>query len=475
MNRLLIITGFVLSQLSALAQEAQVWTLQDCIDYAQENNISIKLSELSVDMAEANALQSKLQLVPTLNGFGSHGYNWGQRIDPFTNQFATNRVQTNSFSLSSSVTLFSGWQNINGIEKNNFDLLAAQYDVEAMRNDVSMNVALAYLQVLFSQELTVTAQESYDLTLEQVERTRILAAAGQLTQGDLAEIEAQLATEQVNLINAQNQLTLNKLNLIQLLELDSSIEEFKIEVPDFSNLEGMLVQSSPSEIFGTAVSTLPQITSAETKVLSNETSLDIAQGGISPRLTLNGSFGTGYSGASRILDGDPIPTIDTIGYTYTTLDPVLGVTGVANDYINKPFGDQLSDNLNQSLSLTLSIPLFNNWQTQTNIQLAEINVLQAQLNLEQSKNTLMQNIQQAYVDANAALLSQQASQESVDAMEISFTYTQLRRDLEEIDAVTYNDAKTKLNQAKSDLIQAKYDYIFKIKILEFYQGKPLSF
>lgn len=475
MSRIGIIALFSVLLSPALSQTEDAWDLERCINYALENNISIQQSELGVQMAEANTLQSKMNLLPSLNGFASHGYNWGQTVDPFTNSFATEQVQFNNFSLSTTVTLFNGFQNYNSIQKNQFDLLAAQYDVEAMRNDVSMNVALAYLQVLFSEELAVNAQEQYDMTKLQVDRLALMVDAGQLPEGDLLEIEAQLAQEQVNLINAQNQLLLNKLNLIQLLQLDSTIESFELIVPDFSNPEEMLVSSTPGEIFSTALSIMPQIASAETKLLSSEESLDMAQGMVSPRLTMTGSYGTGYSGASRILDGDPTYTIDTIGYTFSTIDPVLGITGIGGNYITKPFGDQLSDNLNQSLSFTLNIPIFNGWQTRTGIEQAKIGVAQAQLVVEQAKNTLMQNIQQAYADSQAALLTLQASEESVQAMELAFEYTTSKWELQTIDAVTYNDAKTNLNRAKSDMIQAKYDYIFKVKILEFYQGKPITF
>lgn len=461
--------------LPTLAQEPKVWTLEDCIDYALENNLTIQQTELSVDMAEATALQGKLNLVPTLNGFASHGYNWGQTVDPFTNSFATDRVQFNNFSLQTSVTLFNGWQNMNTIQKNKFDLLSAQYDVEKMKNDISMNVALAYLQILFSYELTEAAQEIYDQTKLEVDRMQVLVDAGQSPEGDLLNVQAQLATENLNLINAKNQLMINKLSLIQLLQLESTIDEFEIVVPEFDDLNEMLVNDSPSQIFATALNTLPEIASAETQLLSSEKSLDIAQGMMSPRLTLSGSYGTGYSGASQILDGDPIYMVDTIGYTFSTADPVLGITGFANGYVDKPFADQLSDNINQSLSISLNIPIFNNWQVKTGIEQAKIGIAQANLNLEQAKNTLMFNIQQAYADALAALEKQQASQESVDALALAFEYTESRWKLDAIDGVTYADAKTTLNNAISDLIQAKYDFIFRIKILEFYQGKQLSF
>ena len=189
------------------------WTLPQCIAYAQEHNISIKQSKLSQDLAEVNYLQSKLNVLPTLNGNASHSYNFGRTIDPFTNEFATDKVLSQNFSLSSGFLLFNGFQNYNTIQEQKFNMLAAKQDLEKMKNDISLGIANAYLQILFAEDLVFNAQGQLSITKLQVERTKKLVEAGSISKSMQFDIEAQSATEELNLVNAENQLTMAYLNL----------------------------------------------------------------------------------------------------------------------------------------------------------------------------------------------------------------------------------------------------------------------
>ncbi|MEW6468262.1 MAG: TolC family protein [Bacteroidota bacterium] len=449
---------------------SQPWTLQQCILYARENNIQIRQSELSVQLAQINLLQSKGNTLPSINGNISHMYNFGRTIDPFTNQFATDKVLSDNFSVSGSITLFSGFQNYNTILESNYAYLAAKYDLEKMRNDISLNIATVYLQILFADELVAIAKGQVDITKLQVERVQKLVDAGSLPKSSLFDIQAQLASEELNLVNAENQLSISYLNLQQLLDLQSPL---KIVKPELDIPSSDVLALSPSHIYGTALSTMPEIKSAEYKMLSAQRGYKAAMGGYSPRLTLSGSYGTGYSGASKSITSFTYSGNDTIGFTASTFDPVL-TPHLDYTYQTTPFKDQIDQNLNKSIGLSLTVPLFNRFSVYSSARRAKISQLNAQYSLDLAKNQLEKSVQQAYADAVAALKKYNASLKTVSAMEESFKYTEQKFNVNLINSFDYNEAKNRLAKAKSDLLQAKYDYIFKLKILDFYQGKQLT-
>ncbi|MEZ5147499.1 MAG: TolC family protein [Bacteroidales bacterium] len=216
-----IITGLILvvGTLQVEAQDAKVWTLEECINYALDHNINIKKQYLNQQYQEEVLLQSKLGVLPSVNGFASHGYNWGQRVDPFTNEFATDRVRSNNIYVSGDLNLFSGFQQVNIIKRNKLDLLKAQYDADYYQDDIAISVATEYLQMLYYMEYVGIARNQLEITKQQVDRTSKLVEAGTLAKGDLLIIEAQLASEELSLVQAENNLALSRLNLTQLLEL----------------------------------------------------------------------------------------------------------------------------------------------------------------------------------------------------------------------------------------------------------------
>ena len=444
-------------------------TLQECVEYAQAHNIQVKQSELNLELQNASYIQSKAGILPSLNANASHTLNFGRTIDPFTNQFATNQVVSDNFSISGSLTLFSGFMNFNTILQSNYNYLAGKYDLAKMRNDIALSVATNYLQILFNEELLKVSQAQVNITKLQVDRTKKMVDAGALPKGNLFDIQAQLAAEELNLVNAQNQLDISSLGLQQLLELQTPVT---IAHPDLPTPSGTMLTSTSSQIFGIAVANLPEIKSSEYKLLSAQKGVKLAVSGVYPHLTLSGSYGTGYSGASKELKGLPTFT----GYDSTAIttagDWVLSPTFDYN-YQTTPFDSQIKDNLNKSIGIFLTVPLFNKCSNKTNITKAKINVLNQELTLQLAKNQLQKSIQQAYADAGAALKKYNASQIAVDAMNESFKYTEQRYEVNMISSFDYNNAKNKLIKAQSDLLQAKYDYIFKLKILDFYQGKPL--
>jgi len=451
------------------------WTLQQCIEYALKNNIQVKQNMLNEKLSKATLLQNKAQVLPNLSGSTSNSYTNGRKVDPFTNEFVTGDwTQSQNFSLSTSVTLFGGFQTLNSIRQSNYDLLASQQDVMKMMNDISLNIASAYLQILFAQELLASAQSQAEITKLQVERTKKLVDVGNLPKGNLFDIQAQLASEDLNIVNAENNLSLSSLNLVQMLNADT-VQNFSIAKPEIAMPSEALVNSTSAQIYETALTRQPEIKSAEFKLKSSEKGISIARAGMFPRLSLSASYGSGYSGASKDYG---IPTLN--GYVPNGNITSAGDTVYEPNLIYDsnppitPFKTQIDNNLNRSIGFYLTVPLFSNLQTYTAVTRAKINRENSLLALQLEKNNLRQKIQQAYNDANASLKKYQTSKKAVDAMEESFKYMEQKYNVGAVTTTEYNDSKNKLTKAKSDLLQSKYDYVFKLKVLDFYQGKPIT-
>ena len=464
--------AFLLLAFTGRSQTEKKWTLEECINYALENNINIKKQLLNVEYQNEALLQSKLGMLPNVNGYVSHGYNWGQRIDPFTNEFASNRVRSNNLYLSADLNLFSGLQQANTVKRNLLNKEAAQYDADAYKDEISISVATAYLQVLYNKEFVQIARNQLDISNQQADRTSKLVEAGTLAKGDLLTIEAQVASEKLSVVNAENNLSIAMLTLTQLLELPTT-EGFDIEIPQLGLIEAPKNVMSPENIFKTAVEIRPEIKSAETKVESSKRSLGIARGTYYPSLSLSGSWGSGYSGANKV-GADPFTQQIPIGYTENTHEPVITEMTSYQSYNTKAFGDQLSENRNESVSLNLRIPIFNGWRSRSSVAQAKIGVENANLDLQLQKNNLYKTIQQAYNDAASALNKHKASLLKVEATKESFTYAEKKFNVGLINSVDYNNAKKEYNRALSEQIQAKYEFVFKKTVIDFYLGKPLT-
>ncbi len=458
--------------------QGKAWSLRECINYAQEHNIELRKNELQVERTFIDHQQTKYNLLPDLNGFASHGYNWGQTIDQFTNTFATERVRNNSFSLSSSITLFNGLRQYNDIKRSEYELQSGRYNIQKMKDDLAMNIATTYLQVLFSKELVQNAEQQVAISRLQVERMQKLEKAGQRAKGDLLDMESQLENEKLNLVKAENDLQLTRLRLTQLLQLTGTeAQEFRIEEPELKDemLPGQL-KDRPQQVYEQALATMPAVKGAEAGIKSSAKQVAMAQGSRSPVLTVSGSYGTGYSGARKEAVGTPeIDGYDTLGFTVPSGEVVAVPSYEEPETQTIAFGEQFTDNLNQTLTFRLTLPIFTRMSTHNSIQKAKLARQQAELELESVKNSLRQDIRQAYNDALAARRKFQAAQKAVEAMEESFRYSEMRYEQGLITTVEYTDAKTNLAKARSDLLQAKYDHLFKTRILKFYKGEPLTF
>lgn len=439
---LLIVSGSIYAQ--------RVWTLEECINHALEHNIRIKQSILEVESGEINMLESKLNMLPSLNATASHSYGWGRSVDLATYQYVDQQTQQSYFNLSSDVTLFSGFQKHNVMKQRRAEYMVSKYNADRMRNDISLTVAGYYLQILFSRELVNNARNQLDVTRQQIARTERLVEAGTLPRGSLLEIQAQGANEEVSLVQAENQLNLAYLDLLQLMELPANTV-FEIDVPE------LVIQDEPDllpvqVIYNTALDVMPEIKSAEYSVQSSEYALSIAKGSRSPSLGMSAAIGTNYS--------------DQIRRSNNPLDPAF-------DEI-KPFEDQWKDNRSTTLSIRLNIPIFNGYQISSYVNRTKLGLKNADFNLELARNNLRKNVETAYTDAIAAYAAYNAREKSLSSLNEAFKYTEERFNVGMVNAIDYNVAKNQLSRAESDLLAGKYDFIFKLKVLDFYLGRSLT-
>jgi outer membrane protein len=444
---LLLIIAFGTASMGFVHSQEKVWSLEECIKYAIDNNIQIKQQVLQTRFQENTLEQSKLNLLPTLNGQATHNYLFGRALDETTYEFTDNEnIQSNSFYAGGSLNLFNGLQNHNTIRRNKYQLLASELDLQRIKDNISLNIALAFLQILLNNELVSATGNQLQITKQQIEKTKRMFEAGSVAKGSLLQIEAQAASEELQLINLKNQLDISYLNLTQMLELQSP-EGFRIIIPEISIDTNTVITGKVDEIFAQAQGLRPEIKSAEMKLTASEYDLKIASGGRSPRLSMNHSFSTRFS------------------------DVALKPSNPAERYT---FSEQLNDNINYGIGFSLNIPILNGWQISTNISNSRLNIENSRYTLENEKKQLYKNIQQAYADAVAALKKYSASMKAVASIEESFRYTEQKFNVGMVTPVDYNAAKTQLLNAQSDMSQAKYEFIFKTKVLDFYKGLPLN-
>jgi outer membrane protein len=447
------------------------WDLQQCITYALNHNLTLKQSGVSNQLNKNNADQSKAQILPSLNAGATHNYNFGQTIDRFTNTFANTQVLSQNFYLSSSLVLWSGLSQYNTVKANEYNYLSGVENLKQQQNDLSLNVANAYIGVIFSEEILKISENQYKITEEQLDRTSKLVDAGSVAKSVEYDIKAQLANEQVNVTTADNNYQLSLLTLKQLMNLDS-VSNFSIARPQIDVQASQLAANNISFIYEESLKTQPSIKRGEYAILSAEKSLAANKGRISPTLTFNASMGTGTSGLAK----------DVLGINYTPY--VSGLTSRGDTVYSlqaqavtrkTPFNEQFKNNVNKSLGFTLNIPLFNGLQTHTAVKNAKLNALNARFAQDINKQNLYKNITQAYANAKAALNKYIATKLSVEASAESFKYAQQKFNVGVISGIDFNTAKNRLFAAESNVLQAKYDYIFKLKVLDYYQGKPLGF
>ena len=455
------------------------WNLKRAVEYALENNISVKQADIQARIAALNLKQSRLMQVPTANVSGSAGVNSGRSIDPTTNLFTNTQLFSTGFSLSSGVTLFNFFSVKNNIEGNRFDNEAARANVDKIRNDIALNVATAYLQVLVSEEQENIAKLAVQLTLQNFDNTKKRVEAGVLPELNLAELEAQLAVDSSNLITASNTVKQNILQLKAILNVDAG-KAFTVETPPLEKIPVLtLDELQPEFVYAEAVKNLPQQKVNELKIKAAEKYVLSARGQMYPTISLFAGLGTNYAN-NKIPSVLQVPTgqldttgakVDVNGTLYDVVSP--GFRNVITTSTT-PFGTQLSDNFRQNVGIQVNIPLFNNGVARTNWQKSKLNVTSLQLQKDQDLVNLKQDIYTAYNDASTAIQKYQAGIKGVQTAEKAYNYSQKRYDVGLLPTLDLLTNQNNLNRARVQLAQAQVDYIFRLKLLEFYKGKGIT-
>lgn len=460
---------------------AKVWTLRECIEYALSNNLDVQRSELNVESADVDRDLAKMSMLPSLNASVSNNYNWGRSINPVTNEFTTQEIRSLSPNVNSSVTLFNGLRIQNTIRQTNTAYAASEQDLLKARNDVTLNVINLYINVIFNKELTENARAQLRSSQEQLERTKKQVAAGSLPKANELNLEAQVATNEVNVINNENSLTLSLLQLKQALLLPAGTA-MDVAAPELA-IEDLVLDQSSQQVFDIARQELPEIRAAEMRVRASTYGLRAARGQLYPRLSLNANLNSNYSSANDgprlVPNGGSETQLITVGYwdNAGTQVPVFRETTIPTGSLSDGYGymDQLQDNVFRSVGVSLTIPLFNGLQARGGVRRAHITQRNAEIASQQANQTLRQSVETAFNDALAASKTYQSSLRQVAAQEEAYRMAQQRHTLGAINDVEYRVAENDLFRAKSDLARAKYNFIFRKKLLDFYSGKPLGF
>ena len=421
------------------AQQQQAWTLRQCIDYAIEHNIDIRQAANVADKSAVDVNTAKWARLPGLSGSAGQNWSWGRAASPVDNTYSDMNNGSSRFDISTSVPLFTGFQLPNQYALSKLSLKAAIEDLNKAKEDIAINVASAYLQVLLNDELNKVALKQIVLSKEQYARISRLAELGKAAPAQVAEAKARVAQDEMNAVESDNTFRLSLLTLSQLLELPTP-EGFALAEPDTALTFAPL--TSPDDIYGEALTNKPGIRAAQLRMEGSEKSIRIAQSAFYPTLDFSAGMGTSF---------------------YT-------LNGVASD----GFSTQLKNNLNKYVGFSLRVPIFNRFATRNRVRTARLDQLNQSLKFDNTKKLLYKEIQQAWYKAVASESQFNSSLSAAEANEESFRLMSEKFDNGKATAVEYNEAKQNLVKALSDKIRAKYNYLFSTKILDFYKGQPIE-
>ena len=476
-NTFTIIFILVIS-IGAFGQNAN-WSLERCIRHAQEKNLTIQQSNLAVKQSELALDFSKRDYYPSFNGSVSYGFNAGRSIDPTTNDFVNNAIHTNGLSINGGITVYNGRRTPNTIQQNQLNIKAARKDLEQAKNDIGLQIAQAYLQILLAEEQLANTQVNKKQLEDQLAQTDKLIKAGALPANNRLDILAQIATTEQSLVGNQNSVDISYLNLQLLLQIEPNtpfqIEKPTIDLPSADELEAL----SLNALYTLSKQNQPNIAAGELRRQSAEKGVEIAESALYPTVTIGGGLSTNYSNIGRDLANPVVtPTTDVVNAD-VTLNGVTTPVDIAFPGFDISFPDlgyfgQLNQNFSGFLGVTANVPIYNKGQTRISIEQAKLNVIGTQYQTRILHQNLKSAIQIAMADAKAAAKQLNAAQKSIDAQEAAFTNTEKRFQLGAANAFEYNTARNNLESSRTLYVLAKYDYIFKLKILDFYQGKPIQ-
>lgn len=472
---LIPVTGF--------GQSTGAYSLRQCIETALSNNITMKQTEATIASSKINLEQSKMNRYPNLNAAASQSINFGRSVNPYDNTVVANQqVNSNNLSLSSSLNVFSGFQNRNTIQQRQLNVKASEEDKLTTRNNIVLGVVEAFAGVLSNKAILKSSQSQFESTKAQIDRTEKLVQAGKLPSTNLFDLNAQLATEETNIVLAENNLEISKLNLAQWMQVDPSLIT---DVAEPAITVGESDDRQAADVYSVAEPNQPQIQAARTRVMSAEKGIEIAKSGYYPSLNFQAGLFTNYSSvAQKYVAGAPLatPAFTPVPFALKDLNGNLLPYIVNQVSFNEAgrtedlkFGDQFSNNLRKGFSFNLNIPIFNNMQNRYAIETAKINRLNAQLQLDQQKNQLRQTIETAVTNEKAARKRLQAIEKQIKALEESFRSSEQRFNLGVMNPVDFLMAKNNLAKAQNDQARFRYDFFIRRALLDFYLGKELNF
>ncbi|MCX7546775.1 TolC family protein [Xanthomarina sp. F1114] len=448
-----LLTVFV--GVSTFAQDKK-WSLEECVNYALENNISIKQTELDTKTADEELTSAKGNFLPNLSGSATQNWNFGSFIGQDGNRVSRDS-RGNSFGLNTGVTLFNGFRNTSMYKQAQLGIESSILQLNILKDNISVNVVNQYLNILLNKENLKVAQEQIEITEKQVTQVTELVNSGVKPQADLYEVQAQLATDNEKLTNVENSLDLAKLGLTQLLQIPSEgfdVEEIEMHLP-----EVLVEHKNSKEIYDYALQNRPEIKKAELDIENSELAIDIAKSAYYPTLSFGAGLGTSYQHFQgqedlRIIYDDP-------------LDPS------SFQIIENGFTQQLEDNLGYNFGFSLNVPIFNRMQTKVSVNKAKINNERIAYSLDQAKQDLRSTIEQSYTDAKAALKQFEASRISLSAQQESFKNAQESYNSGVMNSFEFEQVRNRLVNAEANLINAKYNFVFTTKVLDFYLGNSL--
>lgn len=467
MNRVAVLCVFFNLLFLTTLQSQKKWTLQECFDYAMQNNISIKQTELNKTTAQNNFTQSKMDLyLPQINAHIGESFNFGSSIDPTTYQYVKQATNATSFGASLNYTLFQGLSRLYNIKASKSNVEANQLEIEEVKNNTRLTIVNFYLQILIAKEALQIAKESYQLNAIQKENIQKLINAGVRTQNDLLDISAQLAQSEYNIVNAKGNLEKAKNQLKKILQIDL-FEAFDIaeinlskEPIDLPNAQAISLQAEEK---------LPQLQLAQNRLKAAQYQLKSTKGNLLPTLSIGANISTNYFSAAQEASNkiNLVETQSIVNLNGTDVPIVF--KNYQPEMVKKAFGKQLKDNLTQSISLNLNIPILGAWQRRTAIANAKVSLLQSQLNIENQRQILSEKVISAYTDFNIAKQKYQAAQKSQTATNEALRYAQQKLKAGSINTTNYENIKNRKLNADISTIQAKMEYLMQKIILNYYQ------
>ena len=454
--------------------QAKKWTLEECVQYAIKNNISIKQTELDSKVSLIDKRGAIGKFLPSVNASASHSWNIGLNQDITTGLLQNQTTQFTSAGVNVGIDIYRGLQNQNNLRKANLSILASQYQLVKMQEDVALNVANAFLQVLFNKENLKVQKEQLGINEKQFSRSQELVNAGSIPRGDLLDIKATVALNNQNVIVAENALLISKLSLSQLLQL-KDFENFEVVDDTNINDENNILAQSPSAIYSKALETKIESKIARTNLEIAQKNLEISRGAHMPTIQGFYSFNSRVAYSDRITGVVPNAASPTsvVGFVEGTNQNVLAPNFSRVLGGPEPFFDQFSNNKGQSFGVQISIPILNGFSVSNNIERSKVSLDKSKIAVEQQDLDLQRNVFTAFADAKGALNTYESSLAALEARQGAYDYAKEKYDVGLMNSFDFNQSQTLLTNAQSEVIRTKYDYIFKIKILEFYFGISL--